>query len=264
VNHRTIAGLALASALATSLACTRPAENVNVPANTPPTNASNTNGGPTAQSFAPGSAQDIALHQPDYRATVTVKTTIAPAPAKSSEVKIAKLGDAWRIEQQLPAVGNTITFIRPGQPTLQVLVDKKQYLEYKDGGEVNPIVSTLKGLTTPGVDFEKVGTELVGSTQATKFRGTKSGETGELFLYASPDLKNLIVRVAAQKENVTFDATWTDIALDVTPEAVAPPADLTTAYKKIEEKDYGAMFSEGGGSGDVTAASSAPAAAPPK
>lgn len=257
MNHRTLTGLALAAALSAAVACSQPAENTNVAPTAPQGNASNTNGA-NAQSFPAGSAQDIALHQPDYRATVTVKT----GPA-SFDLKIAKLGDAWRIEQKLPAVGNTVTFIRPGEPTLQVLTDKKQYVEYKDGGEVNPITRTLQGLTTPGVSFEKVGNEAVGQYQTTKYRGTKSGETGELTLYTAPELKNLIVKVAAQKENVSFDATWSDISLEVAPDAVAPPADLTT-YKKIEEKDYTSMFSSTEGGGDAAAAAPTPAPPPAK
>ena len=228
----------------------------NAPTTTPVANtAANTNAPGAAPTYAPGSAQDIALHQPDYRATVAVQT----GPAKF-DLKIAKVGEAWRIEQKLPAVGNTITFLRPGQPTLQILADKKQYIEYTDGGDVNPITRTLQGLSTPGVTFEKVGSEAVGPYQTTKYRGTKEGENGQIVLYSAHDLRDLIVKVEAQKENVTFSATWSDISLDVKPDEVQPPADLTTVYKKIDAKDFTSQFSSAEG-GDATA--SAPPAAHP-
>lgn len=261
---RTIAGIALATAVGTFVACTPstdggPGQPTNATNANVASGGTNTNGSaaPAPATFEKGSPQYIATHQPDYTADVTVQA----GPTKLVG-KVAKLGDAYRYESSVPPIGKTITYIRPGQPTIMILVDKKQYVEYTDGAEVNPLARTIQGITQPGVKFEKIGTETVDNHPTQKFRGTKDGETGEIVLYAASDLNDMIIKIDGKKENVTFSAVWSNIATSVPSDAVQPPADLTTAYKKVEVGEFGAMFSEGGGAADPTAGGAAPATPP--
>jgi hypothetical protein len=255
---RTTALFAAAVVAAAGAACSPSGQNANVATNAPAANANaNSNAAPTPADFSPGTAQYIATHQPDYSADVTVQ-----GGATKLTGKVAKLGENWRIESELPApVGKTITFVRPGQKTIMLLVDKKQYVEYDEGADVNPIHRTLEGIAQPGVTFTKVGTELVDGHPTTKYRGTKEGETGEIVLFSAEDLKNLIIRIDGKKENVAFQAMWTGISLSVPPDTVQPPADLATAYKKVDLKEFQSLFSQGG-EGDTTAGTTPPAATP--
>ncbi len=236
------AAIAAACAIALTVACSEPVPTTNATPGVDNANANaNSNAAPVQPTFAAGSPQDIALHQPDYQATVAVQGGVAKL-----SLKIAKRGDAYRIEQTLPGAGNTITYIRPGQPTIQVLVDKKQYLEYPGGDDANPVSQTLKGLTTPGLKIVEDGTSAPTADvkyQTKKFRVTKPGEDGYLELFAAPELRNLIIKISGQKENVTFNAVWSDISLDPPAETVAPPSDLATAYQKIDEAAYTSLFS---------------------
>ena len=105
---RTTALFAAAVAAAFAAACTPSGQNANVATNAPAANANaNTNAAAGTPDFSPGSAQYIATHQPDYSADVTVQ-----GGATKLVGKVAKLGDMWRIESQLPPVGKTITFVR--------------------------------------------------------------------------------------------------------------------------------------------------------
>ena len=253
----TIAGIALGVAFASVVACGPAAQNGNQPAtNAPVSNAANANTSATtgtAPTFEPGTPQYIVTHQPDYMADITLQ-----GGKTKLEGKVAKLGENWRIESKLPPIGNTITFIRPGQPTIMILEDKKQYIEYEDGADINPLTRTLQGLEQPGVKFEMIGTELVDGHPTTKYRGTKEGEDGEIVLYSAEDRQKLIIRIDGKKENVTFNATWSNVSLNPPPEAVQPPPDLTTKYKKVDLGEFQSMFSAGGGS-QPTAAPLAPA-----
>lgn len=257
---RTIAAVALATAVGSAAACSSAPENgnarsANAPASNPaPSNASATAG--TAPTFEPGSAQYIAANQPDYSANVTVQT----GPTKL-EGRVVKIGEAWRIESTFQPIGKTITFVRPGQSSIMIFADKKQYMEDPNAVDINPVTRTLQGLQQPGVRFEQIGTEVVDGRATTKYRGTKEGENGELVLYAAPDLKNMIVKIDGKKENVTFSATWTDINPNPPADAVQPPPDLTTAYKKIDPGEFQSMFSSGGGS-DATGSTTPPPAPP--
>ena len=242
---RTLMALATASALAGTLACT-PADSP------PPTNSSGTNSSAPANantatvdpaSFAPGSAEYMLTHQPDYQADITVKTGTLTYTGK-----VAKVGDAWRFETAIPAIGNSVTYVRSGQPAVVLLPDKKQYIEYpvtQDGADLNPIASTIKGLTQQGITFEKIGNEVVDGQPTTKWRGTKAGETGEMIIYSADSLKNLVVRIDGRKENVAFNATWSNVSLNPAAATVQPPADLTSAYKKIDLGEYQAQFASG-------------------
>lgn len=244
---RTLTALALASALAGAAACT-PTETTTpsgptAPGNTSTANANANTAAIDPSKFAPGTAEYVLTHQPDYQADVTVKTG-----ALTYTGKVGKSGENWRFETAIPVIGNSVTFVRAGQPVVVVLPEKKQYIEYpasQDGADLNPIASTIKGLAQQGITFEKIGNEVVDGQPTTKWRGTKAGETGEMIVYSADNLKGLIVRIDGKKENVIFNATWSNVQLDPPAASVAPPADLATAYKKMDLGEYQAQFSSG-------------------
>jgi hypothetical protein len=244
---RTLTALAIAAATIGAGGCTPGGTTSPGPTNAPAGTTANTNTGAPASpaSYPPGTAQHVLTNQPNYQADITVTTGALTYPGK-----VAKVGDNWRFETAVPGIGNSVTFIRAGQPVIVLLPDKKQYIEYpasQDGADLNPIATTLKGLQQQGITFEKAGAETVDGHPTTKFRGTKAGETGEMMVYAADDLQNLVIRIDGRKENVVFNATWSNITLNPPASAVEPPADLATAYKKIDLGEYQSQFSSGGG-----------------
>ena len=239
MNSRRLVSAVAAATLGLATACAPPPANVNT---TEPPPAANTNGDEIPTSFPEGSPQHIIANQPDYSANV--KFVTGPS---TFDLKVAKKGENWRVEFPLPAVGNSVTYIRPGEPTLQVLPDKKQYIELPTAEETsaaNPITTTLRELQRRNVTIEQVGTEIVDGHPTTKYRATKAGEDAELFVYTAKDLKNLIVKLEGRRENRQFSGTWTNVTLDPPESAVAPPADLSS-YQKIDAGAFAGQFASG-------------------
>lgn len=238
MEKRTFAVAAIVGALSLTAAC-GPAENRTAPA--PAVNANTSAGDPA--SFGPGTAQYVIANQPDYQADVTAVT----GPSRIL-AKVAKKGANWRTEMTLPPpLGRQVYYIREGQPALMVLPERREYAEIGDGTDtslLNPLASTLEGLQKSGVKFERLGVETVDGHSATKYRGTKEGEDAEMVVYTANDLKDLIIKIEARRENVPFTVTWTNIVLDVPDSAVQPPADITT-FKKIDASAFGSQFAAG-------------------
>jgi hypothetical protein len=242
MNSRKLATAFVAATLGLATACAPPPANVNT---TEPPPAANTNGDEIPTSFPEGSPQYIIANQPNYAADV--KFVTGPS---TFDLKVAKKGENWRVEFPLPAVGNSITYIRPGQPTIQVFPDKKQYLELptpEETSAANPITTTLQELQRRNVTIERVGVETVDGRPTTKYRATKAGDDAELFVYTANDLKNLIVKLEGRRENRQFAGTWTNVTLDPPDSAVTPPADLST-YQKIDAGAFGQQFASGAAS----------------
>ncbi|HQR38080.1 MAG TPA: hypothetical protein PLF26_06715 [Blastocatellia bacterium] len=262
---RTVTALALSVVVSGAIACSRAAENSNVAnsaapganANAPaPVEGTSVVAAPAA-SFEQGSPQYLIAHQPDYSADVLTVTGPTKIPGK-----IVKKGDAWRVETTVPQFGKTVIFIRPGQQGIIVLEEKKQYAEVPADQKdllVNPLQMTYEGLMQSGVKFDKVGAETVDGHPTIKFRGSRAGQPGEMFVYFASDLKNLLIKMDAQIENQTFAITWSNIVIDPPESSVQPPADLASAFKKLSVDDLQALFS----SGSDTAPSAPPATTAP-
>ncbi|MCC6745411.1 MAG: DUF4412 domain-containing protein [Acidobacteria bacterium] len=207
-----------------------------------PTNtASNSNSAQPV--FEPGSAPYIALHQPDYRATVTVTT--GPLTYTGA---VARKGDRWKVELPIPPLANSTLYVRPGEQTILLMPETKRYVEFpagQDGSVVNPMAMTLEGLTKPGIRFEQAGTETVDGRTCTKYRATREGDDAEMTVFVAKDLKDLIVRIDGRVENKTFSATWANPTLEVTDADVAPPADLASAFTKMEITEFQSVFASG-------------------
>lgn len=226
-----------------------------------PTNRpSNSNA--AAPVFEPGSAPYIALHQPDYKATVTVQT----GPLTYTG-EVARKGEKWRVELPIPPLKNSILYVRPGEATILVMPETKRFVEFpagEDGSVVNPMALTLEGLSKPGIVFEPAGTEVVDGRSCTKFRATRPGDDAEMMVFVAKDLKDLIVRIDGRVENKTFNATWKNPMLDVSDADVNPPADLTTAYTKMGITEFQSAFASGADAPAEPAAAAATPAAPAK
>jgi hypothetical protein len=257
---RTLTGLSITTLLIGAIGCT-PAEPTGTgPSTAPGTNAAaNANtGAPSPASYGPGTAQYVLMHQPNYQADITIKTGNLTLTGK-----VAKVDENWRYESSVPAIGNSVTYVRAGKPIVVLLPDKKQYIEYpatQDGTDFNPIANTIRGLTQQGITFEKSGAEVVDGHPTTKYRGTKAGETGEMTIYSADDLQNLVIRIDGMKENVGFNATWSNISLNPPASVIEPPADYATAFTKIDVAQYQEQFSSGGAESAPPAAANTNAA----
>jgi hypothetical protein len=252
---RNLAGMAIVGAIALTSACAPATETTN--ATNAGSNANvataNTNSVP-APAFEPGSPQAQIANQPDYSADVTLATDI------TMKGKVAKHGKDWRIELPVPMPGSTtpvqtIMFVRSGQPTIMVMPDRKQYLELpvgQDAALANPIAAIIDRLQQSGTKFEQVGTETVDGHPTNKYRVSKEGETGEAFVYVAQDLRNMVIKIDGSKENKSGSITWTNIALDPPATLIEPPADLATAYKKVDLPQIVGGAAGGAGAGSTT------------
>lgn len=251
--NRSLTAFALGAVLVGITACAPAANNSNVSNSTAATNNANTAApvdgtsvvAAPAASFEEGSPQYLIAHQPDYSADVLTVTGPTKLPGK-----IVKKGENWRVETSVPPLGTTVIYIRQGQPGVIVLPEKKQYAEVPGDQKdllVNPLQMTYAGLMQSGVKFEKVGPETVEGHPTIKYRGSRAGEPGEMYVYFANDLKNLLIKMDAQIENQTFSITWSNIVIDPPETSVQPPADLATAYKKMTIDELQALFSSGGG-----------------
>lgn len=215
------------------------------PAPQPPANRPANANVAAAPVFEPGTAPYIAMNQPDYRATVTVQT----GPLTYSGL-VARKGGRWKVELPVPPLKNSVLFVRPGEPTLLLLPETKRYVEFpagEEGSVVNPMALTLEGLSKPGIVFESVGEETIDGQPCRKFRATRPGDDAEMTVFVATKLKDLIIRIDGRVENKTFNATWKDATLDVTDADVAPPADVATAFQKMEIAEFQSMFASEGG-----------------